>query len=113
MGVAYASDMDKVETALVGAAESVEGRLETKPPVILLLDFGDSSVVWEVSIWGDSPWEARITRSNLNKAIWRVFQEEGITIAFPQLDVHMDPAENRASHSGPSVPANGRSRQFD
>ena len=28
----------------------------------------------------------------LNEAIWWAFKEEGIVIAFPQLDVHLDPA---------------------
>jgi small-conductance mechanosensitive channel len=89
VGVAYASDMDKVEAALLRAATLVDSRDTSREPVTLLLDFGDSSVVWEVSVWASDPWVARITLSDLNKAIWRVFREEGITIAFPQLDVHL------------------------
>jgi small-conductance mechanosensitive channel len=59
--------------------------------VVLLLDFADSSVVWDVSVWATDPWAARVTRSDLNKHIWREFKADGITIAFPQLDVHFDP----------------------
>lgn len=91
VGVAYASDMVQVEAALHRAARQVEDRDLSRDPVTLLLEFGDSSVVWEVSIWANDPWVARITLSDLNKAIWRVLQEDGITIAFPQLDVHLSP----------------------
>jgi small-conductance mechanosensitive channel len=31
-----------------------------------------------------------VTRSDLNKAIWWALADAGITIAFPQLDVHLD-----------------------
>lgn len=89
VGVAYASDMHRVEEALERAARSVSQRLEEREPIILLMEFGNSSVVWDVSIWADDPWTARVTRSHLNKAIWWALKEDGITIAFPQLDVHL------------------------
>lgn len=96
VGVAYGSDMDLVEASLDRAARSVPHREESRDPIVLLIEFGDSSVVWEASIWATDPWHALVKRSTLNKAIWRAFKEDGITIAFPQLDVHLsqppDPA---------------------
>ena len=89
VGVAYESDMDRVERTLIEAARSVAGREESRDPVVFLIEFGDSTVVWEASIWAEDPWAARLTRSDLNKAIWKAFREAGITIAFPQLDVHV------------------------
>lgn len=89
VGVAYASDMEKVQRVLLAAGASIENRIEESQPVALLLAFGDSSVEWELSIWVDDPWGARVTRSDLNMAIWRLFEAEGITIAFPQLDLHV------------------------
>jgi len=65
--------------------------------VVLLLEFGDSSVVFEVTIWAEDPWGALVTRSNLNMVIWKHLKEAGITIAFPQLDVHFD-AERKEPH---------------
>jgi small-conductance mechanosensitive channel len=91
VGVTYSSDMAQVEQVLLDAAASVPGRIKRRPPVALLLEFGDSSVVWEVSVWTSDPWSSRLVRSNLNKAIWNSLKENGITIAFPQLDVHFDP----------------------
>jgi potassium efflux system protein len=99
VGVAYGSDMDLVEESLARAARSVSHRVESRDPVILLIEFGDSSVVWDASIWATDPWQALVTRSTLNKAIWRAFKEDDITIAFPQLDVHL------SQPPGPTAPA--------
>jgi small-conductance mechanosensitive channel len=101
VGVAYGSNMDQVMEVLKKAGESVEERVQARNPIILLLEFGNSSVDFEVSIWAEDPWAARVTRSALNMAIWRHLKEAGITIAFPQLDVHFDemlekvPSESR------------------
>jgi len=93
VGVAYGSDMERVFEVLLDAGRSVADRVPDKEPIILLLEFGDSSVVFEVSVWATDPWAARVTRSNLNMAIWRHLKDVGITIAFPQLDVHFDAEE--------------------
>lgn len=91
VGVSYGSDMSRVEEVLTSVARGLEGRHDGREPVIYLVDFGDSSVVWEVSVWLADPWEGPLRRSELNKAIWQGLKDAGITIAFPQLDVHFDP----------------------
>jgi small-conductance mechanosensitive channel len=90
VGVAYGSEMDRVVEVLRAAGESVPDRVKEKDPIILLLEFGNSSVDFEVSVWAEDPWAARVTRSALNFAIWHHLKAAGITIAFPQLDVHFD-----------------------
>jgi small-conductance mechanosensitive channel len=37
----------------------------------------------------DDPWAARLRQSELHDAIWWALKEDGVTIAFPQLDVHL------------------------
>ena len=69
---------------------SMTWRNRTKDPLVLMVEFGDSAVVFEVSVWIDDPWVLRRARSDLNEAIWWAFKEKGIVIAFPQLDVHLD-----------------------
>jgi small-conductance mechanosensitive channel len=90
VGVVYSSDMKLVRETLESAAGAIEWRLQDKPPVVLLLEFGDSSVNWEVSVWIDEPWKVRKARSDFNEAVWWALKEAGIIIAFPQLDVHFD-----------------------
>ena len=89
VGVHYESDMDQVRTVLEHAGSEVLGRLKDAPPLVLLLEFNTSSVDWEVSIWTDDPWRQRRLRSVLNEQIWTSLKEAGITISYPQLDVHV------------------------
>jgi small-conductance mechanosensitive channel len=91
VGVVYSSDMTLVRRTLERVADSMEWRAKEKQPIVLLTDFGNSSVDWEVSVWIDDPWSVRRRRSDLNEAIWWALKEMGIVIAFPQLDVHFDP----------------------
>jgi small-conductance mechanosensitive channel len=90
VGVAYDSDMDQVDATLHRAARAVPNRLDSRDPVVFMTEFGDSSVVWTVYVWAEKPWDAPVTASDLNRSIWRALKEDGITISFPQLDVHFD-----------------------
>jgi len=89
VGVSYDADVDQVIAVLSAAAVALEGRSLRKDPVVLLLEFGDSAIVFDVSIWIEDPWAARTNRSLFNVAIWRALKEAEITIAYPQLDVHL------------------------
>lgn len=90
VGVTYASDVERVFAVLKEAAASVPGQAQGHPPVVLLTQFGSSSIDFEVSIWIDKPWHQRRIRSQLNHTIWKALGKAGIVIAFPQLDVHFD-----------------------
>lgn len=91
VGVVYGSDMALVRQVLERAAGTIKWRSQTKEPVVLMTDFGDSSVNFEISVWMEDPWQLRRRKSEVNEAIWWALKDAGITIAFPQLDVHFDP----------------------
>ena len=90
VGVTYGSDMRLVMKVLTRVATELPGREAEPAPLVLLTDFGDSSVNFEVSIWTRDPWAARLLLSDLNQAIWWALKDAGIVIAFPQVDVHLD-----------------------
>lgn len=90
VGVAYSSDLDRVREVLAAVTRGLDWPLAEPAPRILLVQFGSSSIDWEVSVWTDDPWRVRSLRSGLLLAIWRALREAGITIAFPQLDLHLD-----------------------
>jgi small-conductance mechanosensitive channel len=96
VGVTYGSDMKLVKRVLEQAAHAATIRVAEKEPLVILRDFADSAVVWEVSIWVDQPWRARRLKGALMEGIWFAFKEHGITIAFPQMDVHFDPDLTRS-----------------
>ncbi len=91
VGVVYKSDMKKVRAVLQQTANDVPFRVKSEQPRILMREFADSSVVFNVYVWIDQPWIARRLAADLNEAIWWALKEADITIAFPQLDVHFDP----------------------
>ncbi|RMH19085.1 MAG: hypothetical protein D6701_05380 [Gemmatimonadetes bacterium] len=91
VGVAYDTDVEYARDVLLAAARALEGRSLAKEPKVHLWEFADSSIVFEVSVWIENPWDARATRSDVNFAIRRALNDAGITIAFPQLDLHLDP----------------------
>ena len=90
VGVHYGSDMRAVRAALLSAANAMTWRLPERDPVILLTDFGDSSVDWQVSLWCDNAWTAPRVQSDLREAIWWALKEAEIEISYPQVDVHFD-----------------------
>ena len=91
VGVHYASDMILVRRVLEEVVAGFRPDDQQQPPQVLLLEFGDSSVVWEAAVWVSDPWRARLLRSQLNEEIWRALAAEGIVIAFPQLDLNLAP----------------------
>jgi potassium efflux system protein len=90
VGVVYASDMALVRRTLERVASEMPWRVREKEPLVLMTEFGDSAVVFEVSVWIDDPWRTRRAKSDLNEAVWWAFKGAGIVIAFPQMDVHLD-----------------------
>lgn len=90
VGVAYESDMKLVRETLEKVAKSLEWRTSAKNPVVLLQEFGNSSVLFEVSVWVNDPWRAPQLHSELMEAVWFALKDAGVTIAFPQMDLHLD-----------------------
>ena len=90
VGVSYSSDLKKVREVLEGVCANFDGLSTQHAPVVLLTDFGDSSVNYQVFVWSEKPWNIRMLKSKLNEAVWWGLKDAGIEIAFPQLDVHFD-----------------------
>lgn len=89
VGVAYGSDLDKVERALLAACHSVPEALEDPAPIVLFNGFGDSTLNWEARIFIGSLNQLIQARTNLYRAIDTAFRRENIEIAFPQMDLHL------------------------
>lgn len=90
VGVAYGSDLRKIESILLEVAAAEEDVLNDPPPVVRFIEFGDSALNLELRAWSSSA----VTRrgklvSALNFAIYDRFNAEGIEIPFPQRDLHI------------------------
>lgn len=89
VGVAYAADIDHTRVVLTEAIQGLEGLLPDPAPVIYLTDLGASSVDWSVRVWCRTSdyWPVR---ERLTRAIKLSLDNAGISIPFPQMDVHLD-----------------------
>ncbi|MCA9665117.1 MAG: mechanosensitive ion channel [Myxococcales bacterium] len=90
VGVVYAADMRLVERCLREVSTGMTWRREDHDPMVFLNDFGNNAVIFEVAVWTNDPWNAPLYKSELNWGIWERFAQEGVVIAFPQVDVHFD-----------------------
>lgn len=92
VGVAYGSPAKKVAALILQATEEEPEVLKDPKPLITFEDFGDNSLVFEVTYWMHSSVEGglRVTRSNIRFRLDELFTEHNIIVAFPQRDVHLD-----------------------
>ena len=89
IGVAYGSDLEKVESVLL-AVTAANDNIEKYPePRVRLRAFADSSVNFELLCWVKDPRDKGLETHNLLKAAYKAFEEQAITIPFPQRDVHI------------------------
>ncbi|MCO4773158.1 MAG: mechanosensitive ion channel, partial [Deltaproteobacteria bacterium] len=89
VGVAYGSDVPKVEKLLLDAM-SADPRVLRKPkPTVRFDGFGASSLDFVMLPWIDNPEDRFIVASSLRHAVDRVFREHSIEIPFPQQDLHL------------------------
>ncbi|KIC15377.1 MULTISPECIES: mechanosensitive ion channel family protein [unclassified Leisingera] len=103
-GTGYGDDPHKVRKIAIEAACGVKRVLQygSKKPVCHITGFGDSSVDYVLRFWIDDPTGGLTNiRGNVYLALWDAFQEEDISIPFPQREVRMlnDPLPVRVAPS--------------
>ena len=89
VGVTYDCDPREVVRVLLDVGERFADR-SNDDPVVLLRDFGSSSVDFELSVWTTDPHRIPRISSALRLDIWYALKEADMVIAFPQVDVHFD-----------------------
>lgn len=90
IGVAYGSDVKKVKSALLQAAEEHLEVLRNPAPQVFFTEFGDSSLDFELLIWTSDPSRQAPLKSDLYFRIEEIFREQQIDIPFPQRDVNLE-----------------------
>jgi small-conductance mechanosensitive channel len=94
VGVEYGADVDLVKKILVECVEKNKNTTNNES-TILLRDFGESAIIFELLFYSRDPFLIEATKSEIRFEIDRRFRESGITIPFPQRTVwHMNP-ENK------------------
>jgi small-conductance mechanosensitive channel len=89
VGVAYGSDVRKVEQLLIQAATSHPHIEKDPPPKVFFEDFGSSSLDFSVKFYSQKQFRIEPIRSELRFEIDCLFRENNIVIPFPQQDVYI------------------------
>ncbi len=89
VGVAYGTDVDHVIETLQQVATGNADIVDDPAPRVRFRRFGDSSLDFELLGWIVQPVDRGRVMHELNCAVYKVFEERGIQIPFPQRDVHV------------------------
>jgi small-conductance mechanosensitive channel len=88
--VSYGDDPEVALQILLAACEDQRRVLRDPLPVSRLMHFGDSGIELELRFWISDPQDGvNNVRSDVNRAIWRLFKERGITIPVTQHEVRV------------------------
>ncbi len=103
VGVAYGSDISKVRKVLLKCAED-HGKIASSPsPFVRFLDFGNSSLDFQIFFWAEDSFGVENLKSDLRFIIEKQFRENNISIPFPQRDLYL-----KSWPDGTSVPISNK-----
>jgi small conductance mechanosensitive channel len=87
-GIGYSDDIDKAKAIIEGLVTSDARVLKDPAHMIAVSELADSSVNFTVRVWTKTAdyWAVYFT---MFEAVKKSFDEQGISIPFPQQDVHM------------------------
>lgn len=88
IGVGYDDDLDKVRSTIKSVIDADDRVLADPACLIAVAELADSSVNFTVRPWAKTEhyWDVKF---QLTEAIKKRFDQEGISIPFPQQDVHI------------------------
>jgi potassium efflux system protein len=111
VGIAYGSDVRKAISLLEEAARENDRVMEDPEPSVIFEAFGDSALNMVLRCFIESPDGRMGLISSLNESINEKFNNAGISIAFPQRDIHLkasEPVSVRIESADNSVPHQDR-----
>ena len=90
-GIGYGDDIKKARDIMIQTMESDERVLKDPAPTVAVSELADSSVNFVVRPWVNAAdyWGVKF---DLTEKIKLAFDSQGVSIPFPQLDVHTDKA---------------------
>jgi small conductance mechanosensitive channel len=92
VGVGYGSDLARVKAVIQGILDQDKRVLTDPAPVVAVSELADSAINLVVRPWVNSA-DYWAVMWDTTEAVKRRFDEEGIEIPFPQMDVHFSKTE--------------------
>ncbi|MDN3666892.1 mechanosensitive ion channel family protein [Algibacter miyuki] len=91
VGVAYGSDIDLVMKILEESTFEHPDITDRETTEARLINFGNSSLDFQVLFFSQKIFQISRVKSDVRRNISKKFAEHGITIPFPQMDLHIKP----------------------
>ena len=89
--VSYQSDPELAMQLMLRASDGHPRVVQDPAPVARLMSFSDHGIDLELRFWIADPQEGvNNVRSDVNRAIWRLFREHGIVIPVAQREVKLE-----------------------
>ncbi len=88
VGAAYRHDPDKIIDLLLEIAADHSKVKRYPPPAAFVTEFAESSINYKMLFWVADPLDAFNVGSDLRRAIWKRFEQDNITIPFPQRQIY-------------------------
>ncbi len=89
VGVAYGNDPERIIELLTKVAEEHPDIVKDPPPRTLFMEFGDSSLDFQLRAWTTVASKWMRIKSDLAVGIYKTLNKEEIEIPFPQRDLHL------------------------
>jgi small-conductance mechanosensitive channel len=89
VGVAYGSNVEQVQTALLEAAKSHPEVLVRPQPQVWFQEFGESAINFDLLVWTGEPKNQARVKSDLYYRIEASLRRYGIEVPFPQRDLNV------------------------
>jgi small-conductance mechanosensitive channel len=103
--VSYRDDPELAMSLLLQATDGHPRILREPAPVARLMGFGDHGIELELRFWIPDPQEGvNNVRSDVNRQIWRLFRDHGLTIPVAQREIRVEMAASSASASPLAAP---------
>ncbi|WP_404933313.1 MULTISPECIES: mechanosensitive ion channel family protein [unclassified Nitratireductor] len=101
IGIGYDDDIDLAQKTMLELATADDRILSDQEPATFVSELGDSAVNITLRYWTTTSdwWQ---TRLDLTKAAKKAFDEKGISIPFPQRDVHYLPLQTETQNASGS-----------
>ena len=90
VGIAYGTDIEQARQIMISAIQAEDWVMKEQSIDALLLEFGESALVFRVRCWIEHYVETRRVIDKMNTALYKALNEGKIIYAMPQRKVHLE-----------------------
>ena len=107
IGVAYDADLNKAKKLILEVVNTIKWASKEPPPVVVVTNFGESSVDLQLRVWIDNARKRIHTISYVTDKVKEAFDREGIEIPYPKRDIQIRYSGAVPSDQTPGGPSPG------